>query len=134
MANLPKFSRWFIFTVLISLIPIGYAILKMLTFSKPFKLESVIGRGELLLISTAIGGGAIGEVIGTTKTHPVLKIIAAGGCILTVLMSAMWFADILSAVEGQVSTLSGSIISYGSLIILGITIFAAAFCIILSER
>lgn len=101
-------------------------------FLRPLNPSAVAAHGELLLIGTAVGGGAIGEIIVSTRKRPIPKITCAGGCLATIMMSVMWFADIASGQEAN-AMMNTSLISYGSLSLMTLTLLASAACIALSE-
>lgn len=130
-SSLSKLTRWLVFTVFIALVPLLVAVLRILIHSpQPFTLQGVTEHGELLLISTAIGGAALGELIGSgTKRRPVPKIICGGATLILIMTSGMWFADIASA-SGTINT---DVVSFGSLAILLFTVLSSGGCIALSE-
>ena len=72
-----KLVRWFIFGVIASLLPFALTCLNLWTSKKSVKIENLFSRGELLLVSTAIGTAAIGELIGTDNKNALLKIVEA---------------------------------------------------------
>ena len=58
-----KLTRWFIFSVLVSLVPLALAWLGMRLDRRPSDLTVIVGGGELLLVSSTIAAAAVGEVI-----------------------------------------------------------------------
>ncbi len=85
-----KLTRWCIFSVAISLLPLVTAWLGLLTGGHSATLSDILKNGALLLITAAISGVAIGEVVGSGGAHIRLKLLAGGGCVL-VLMTRMFF-------------------------------------------
>jgi hypothetical protein len=130
---LSKLARWLIFTVMVALVPVLYTVLNRLTFSKRVSLATVTAHGELLLIATAIGGSAIGELIGSgTRKRRVHKITCAGVCLVAIMMSTSWFADIASAQEANV-LMNPTLVGYGSLTMIILMLLAGVGCVVLSE-
>jgi hypothetical protein len=129
--NRIKLTRWFIFTVLAALVPVAFGSLILYYRNKPLSLEAVTSKGELLLISAGIAGAGIGELIasGTVK-RGTAKLVCAGLCFITLMLSGMWFGDISST---TVETMNLTRLAYGSLIIFGTTLFASGGCVALAE-
>jgi hypothetical protein len=129
--HLSKLARWIVFTVLIALVPLVVAALRVLTHSEPFTLVNVLKHGELLLISTAVGGSAIGELIGSgTLQSSVRKTLCGGATLVLIMISGMWFADIASS---PIGTLNLGVVSSGSLAIFIFTVLSGGSCVALSE-
>lgn len=96
-----RMVKWLIFSVLVALVPILFDMLVQLmdsamTWPDDFiaALFKALGRGELLLISTAIAADAIGDLVGTGRTSEAVKYLAAGACVLTILFGSLWYANI----------------------------------------
>ena len=87
-----KLTRWFIFGVVVSLLPFALAYLNLWASKKPVKVEDLFSRGELLLVSTAIGAAATGELLGIKETHALYKIIIGGCSFVAVLTQMAWYA------------------------------------------
>ena len=103
---LTSLARWLVFTVLLSLVPIGFSALQLLSrgidLSLRESLHEVLGRGDLLLIAAILCGGATGELFASGTSYRMLRIIAAGGAILILTFSAMLFGDLAAAqLSGQ---------------------------------
>ena len=105
-------------------------IFTLVTYSRPFDLKAVSEHGELFLIATAIGGAAIGEMIGPRTHRWVLrKLICAGATLFLVLTSAIWFGIIASGF----GTINSDVVAYGSLALLIFTVLSSGACVALSE-
>lgn len=63
-----KYIKWILFTGLIAILPIGLDIAFRKVTGVPVKIESLIGKGELLLLSCALAAGGLGEIFFTTTT------------------------------------------------------------------
>ena len=83
----PKLARWLLFCVVISLLPFGIAYLDLHADEKSPKIEDPFSRGELLLVSTAIGG-----LIGVRNTPAIYKIISGGVSLGIVFLQAARYA------------------------------------------
>ena len=150
-------SRWFFFSVLVSLIPLGFELIKIETrivdstpptinaganpVPAPVEselqhlgdsLKSVLKGGELLLISVAIAAGAIGEVIGSERKRVTLKIITTGCCVVVLLVCCFWFVDI-STSERDGAQLNFKLIAAGSMAMFALTFISSGACLVVSE-
>lgn len=80
-----KLSRWVIFTILFSLIPLCVDFFAEVIFSKGvFELSNFGRHGELYLLAAATCAVGLGEVIGVNQRFVVPKIIAAGSSLLVI--------------------------------------------------
>lgn len=86
-----KMTRWLIFSVLVSLMPLVTSYLS-LQLDRRTGLHVLTARGELLLISTTIASAAVGELIAGGRNKATPKLLAGGSCILLVLLSSLFFA------------------------------------------
>ncbi len=127
-----KLILWSVYTVLISIAPLVVSFLIRLTRGESTALSDIIGNGELLLITVAILGAAIGELLAGNHRYPEFELISGGICILTLLISSLYFADIsgANAVESRINTFIVEKISYW---LFGSGLISGAISIILSE-
>lgn len=132
MANVAnKLVRWFIFGVVVAIVPLAYSYLDLVLKKKAPTLTSIIGDGGLLLIISAICAGALGELIGSGSGATVFKIISSGGTIVTLLLSSFLFASII---EGKMTSgFDDAAIASTSAWIFLIGMLPCAACIALSE-
>ncbi len=77
-----KIVRWFVFTVLVSLVPFVMVALNMWSDDKTVQLVALWPHGELLLVSTALAANAVGDLIPTRSFATRTKIVAPGSCIV----------------------------------------------------
>lgn len=89
-----KLLRWFIFSVLIALVPLAVSYLGLRLERQAASLYLLTARGELLLVSTTIASAAIGELIPAGRTKAIRKLIAGGSCMLLITVSSFLFAAI----------------------------------------
>ncbi len=90
-----RLARWLLFGIGVALAPIVGRYLILRTYHLPATLEAVISNGELLLISTGIAAGGIGEIIASGQRHGLLKVLAAGTFMLFALASSFYFSALV---------------------------------------
>ena len=130
---LEKVIRWLIFSVLIALLPIGFNYLSMKTKSIPTSLEIICAQGELLIVSAALNAAALGELFGSGPASLMIaKIIAGGVCVIILLLTSLWFADIAATILLN-KPLDANIIMKGSLFAFFGTVAASGSSVALSE-
>jgi hypothetical protein len=98
-----KLARWFVFSVLIALLPICFTYVYMLTDGKSPSLPDVLARGELLLISVALAADALGDLIASGPSNVGFKIAAGGGCLLTIVFASLYFAVVSTKAAANVN-------------------------------
>jgi hypothetical protein len=89
-----KLLRWFIFSVLIALVPLALSYLGLSLDRQEARLYLLTARGELLLISSTIASAAVGELIATGRDNALWKLLAGGACMLLLILSSLFFATI----------------------------------------
>jgi hypothetical protein len=89
-----------LFGVVLTLLPLILSWLRRLDSDRPHDLVSVCANGELLLISTVIAGGAVGELIlrSVDRRWLSFKIWAVGSAILMLAIEAGWYSSVASRV------------------------------------
>jgi hypothetical protein len=99
-----KLLRWLMFGVSFSVLPIICAYLNLMLKGSAPNITSVIGDGGLFLVLAGLCAGAVGELIGSARTHSNIKIISGGFAILTLVLSSFLFAAIAEDRELSTST------------------------------
>ena len=124
---------WVIFSVVIALLPLIFdAIVETLLIKESgMEWSRILARGELLIVSVAIGSDAIGRMVVSQKTNDVLRIIAAGACFVLIILSSLLFAYV-SRVSTE--TLIIDNVSIVSLLVYLITMMASGSSVLLAER
>lgn len=127
-----KMVKWVIFSVLMALVPLITAALIQLTRSITPSMDDLIGRGELLLITAALCARSCGELFSSDGGRKTAKVVAGGSTMVILLLTAIYFADVASAVRTKTTIDSGlvagiSIVTYISALVSG------GSCIRLSE-
>jgi hypothetical protein len=99
-----KLTRWLIFTVVLSLLPLMLDfVLKAADGSSP-SINEVISRGELCLVCTALAGVGLGELLGLSDEAALTKIVLGGACFLSAVISiALYIA--MKATTGNTGSL-----------------------------
>jgi hypothetical protein len=124
-----KIVIWFVFTVLVSLVPFVMVALNMWSDDKAVQLVALWPHGELLLVSTALAANAVGDLIPTRSFATRTKIVAAGSCIVLLIVAALWYAMIQGHPEFKLEK-----ISEGSITLFVFTLIASGSCKLLAER
>jgi hypothetical protein len=91
-----KLLRWFMFSVLASLVPLALTYFSHRIDRHAVRLEMLLGRGELLLITTTLGAAALGELIPANRENAIAKVLAGGASVLMIVISSVCFAAIQS--------------------------------------
>ncbi|HEY0025278.1 MAG TPA: hypothetical protein VGB24_20355 [Longimicrobium sp.] len=128
MSRPERMTRWFIFGVLISLIPLAVSYFSLKLDRRAPTLGGLLAGGELLLISTTVAAGCIGELIPVSRGKPVEKLIAGGACMLIVLFSTSCFAAVKSRASPDPSPIRAT-----SLLLFASAVVAGAGCVYLAN-
>jgi hypothetical protein len=123
-----KLLRWFIFSVVISLLPLAFYYVRAMTDGKAVSLPELLARGELLLIAVALAADAIGDLLAS-KSAGMLKTIAGGGCVITVGFSSFYFADVSTKTAANVT-----VVFWMSLVLFAVSMISSACCKWLAEE
>jgi hypothetical protein len=120
--------QWFMYTVIFGMVPIYIKLL----FGITRKTERVtftwmFAGGELLLISAVIACNAIGKLAGCDTSHPFLEKLAIPGCLLLIIISSIWFADV-SANKSN-AKIDRSVVATGSVVLFAVDIVLSGCCI-----
>jgi hypothetical protein len=123
--------RWIIFSVIITLTPLFYNVLRNIGRGKGVNLVKLVANGELLLVSAAISAGALGHLFGSEGTMGRSEILSGGGCVWVLMIATYWFADVSELRESGGG--AEKAIATGSLIIFIIAVIAGFFCVLLGQ-
>jgi len=127
-----KIVKWFIFSVIIALLPIIFNLLIVLSNGVAPSLEILTSRGELLLVAAGIAASAIGELIASGQNYMTPKLLAGGSCVIILSLASLYFAHI-SATIILGKTLDANVVSYTSMYLYIFAILSGASCIVLAE-
>jgi hypothetical protein len=87
----------------------------------------VLAGGELLLISTAVAADAIGDLVASGPENRTFKVLAVGGCTISLLFAALWYAA-NSALRDTGQPINVNMVTKGSTIVFVFTVLAAGSC------
>lgn len=89
MNTTQRVTRWLLFSVLIALSPLIATYLILWTKGIHPNYSDIVGTGELYLVSIALCGAGIGDLLTSTRASPDAKLMS-GGCTLFVLILSGW--------------------------------------------
>src|SRR3954468_4513748 len=125
--------RWGVFAVALALLPILMRALDSVARGESVGFDKVFRGGELLLVSAAILGAALADLV-TENGHRLrtLKLTTGGAAGLIGITASAWFADIAAGRrDGSVLDYHGN--ALGSVVVFGCALVAGASCIVVAE-
>lgn len=130
-----RLLRWFLFSVIISLVPLIFDGVLLWSRETPSRqiAVAVLAGGELLLISTAIAADAVGDLVGSGSTRTGLKLLVGGTCVISLLFAALWYAA-NSVLENTGQHANPHAVITGSAVVFICTVCAGASCKWLGEE
>lgn len=123
-----KLIRWCVFGVAIALLPVAFAWVSLLTTGQSATLNEVLENGALLLITAAISGAAIGELVGSGRARIKLKLCAGGGCVVVLMACSLWYAQVSST-----TVIRPEVVMWGSIVMFLFGMVSSYSCVVLSE-
>lgn len=130
-----RFIFWLIYTVVISLLPIGFHALQFINRGEPVKLFNILSNGELLIISVGMAATAIGEALwrkSNNLVHNSLVLHIVGICFLLLIVSAFYYADV-AAMNMAKNIVEEQVLVKNSLLLYLFTFISSSCCIVLLE-
>jgi hypothetical protein len=122
-----------LFGVVVATAPLLASELSGLTNGNWIDINELLRRGELLLVATAISAAAIGELFGRNQNSMLIgRLLIAGGSVLVILASALWFADIASA-HRHGEAVNAAAVAAGSLTIFAMAAILGACAMVVAE-
>jgi hypothetical protein len=127
-------GKWLFFGVLLALFPIALGALGVVTRkAETFSFEALLGRGELLLVTSAVLGAALAELVGDHDPRfRTLRLYCACSAGTVLIAAASWFADVAGAVRDG-TEVDGHAVAVGSLWLFGSAVAAGIACLIVVE-
>lgn len=126
------FTIWLFFTVIIALIPIVFNVVAIIfRDSQQPALLPVLAKGELLIVSVAVGSDAIGRYFAS-DTNEMYKIISACVCFMLVISSAFLF-PLFATLPPTETSLSVNDLSSISVIMFFATMLSSGVCVLMME-
>lgn len=92
-----KLATWFVFSVLMALVPVAAGAAKQMTSDAPLSLGVLVAQGQLLLITAGLCATSLGDLIGSGTSAKIAKILAGGFTLLVLTFAALYFADIAAS-------------------------------------
>ncbi|MFI7511848.1 hypothetical protein ACIBSS_34110 [Micromonospora aurantiaca] len=128
-----KVIKWAFFGVAVALTPLFANFLIAQSRATAISYDTLVGRGELLLVAAGMGAAGIGELFGTEVNRmPSIRMVLGGCNILLVSLASLWFADIASAHQAKEFVEVG-VVAEGSTFLFLCTLGVTACCIVVSE-
>ena len=124
-----KRVRWFMFTVLFSLVPLASTYFGLQLDRREASLSALVAHGELLLICTTFGAAALGELLPGEREHTIAKLFAAGTSLLGVVVCSLYFA----AIQSRATPDTGAVLTASVGLFAGMLV-AGAICLYLAHR
>lgn len=131
-----KLATWLIFGVIVALAPfiVNFLFLLGQESVKAMGLQDIFGGGELLIVSTVIAAGAVGEValVDVPRARRLPKVFAIGGCTITILLSSSWFGIVSSTIHDKHLS-RPTTVAIGSVYVFAVALVCSASCIVISQ-
>jgi hypothetical protein len=96
-----RMLRWFMFSLIVALLPIIFNALDMLASEAGLRWGLLLGQGELLLIAVGLYGPTLGEVLTMGERWEEYKIVVGGLCFMNTAVAAWYFATVSSKPANQ---------------------------------
>jgi len=127
-----KIVEWFIFSVLLGLLPIVFSLLRLLTRGDAPSILDLFSHGELLLPAAALSGAAVGNLFSENIRRSIGTLICGGGSVLILAVSSWYYSEVTSAIPG-VYPLDVKFVAKVSLSFYLCAVVLGAYCRIISE-
>ena len=127
--------HWLLFSVLFALLPIAFALIRMLCTGDTIGLVPLFARGDLLLISVGLASNAVGESLAGPTLGRRPRSFALGSCVLLVAVASFWYSEAqqaqaaLTLLGNRQAVNSLTSTTVGSLGIFMVTVLASFTCI-----
>jgi hypothetical protein len=135
--TLEKTLNWLMYSVFLSLLPIGVSCLLLLTLKQPPSFVGLFSNGELLLITVALTANSIEALRKTDTTRNIPKSIITFNAIAILILASTWFGQIFSynvdpnRTFGDINT---DVVTVGSVVLLALAILNGLVGIRLTEE
>ncbi len=127
-----RLIRWFVFSVLVALLPFVWNWISLVTQEKAATLETMFCRGELFLVSCALCAAALGELIGTGRKFAEFKLLVGFGCLSVLMLNSLWFSQVSFQVLSA-TKYDTMFVTEGSLMAFMFTVLVACGALLLVE-
>jgi hypothetical protein len=128
-----KVIRWLLFGVAFATLPIVASYLVAVTQNVSPGMNSILGRGELLIVSAAVAATGAGELQGEAiEELRRFQVFVSAMAYLVVCISSLWFASVTTSVAGDVA-INEHAIALGSIVTFVAAVIVGASCVALTE-
>lgn len=119
-----KYIKWILFTGIIGIVPIGLDITFRKFTGQPIRIEDLIGKGELLLLSCALAASGLGDILFSTTEYSknfVPRIMTGFLGIVCVLFTGAAYGFISASSNIDINILvKGELFSFGASFMVGL--------------
>jgi hypothetical protein len=123
-----KLFSWLIFSVLLALLPFILGIINLSSRGINVDIVTLLGRGELLLISTTLCAIALGELFSIAKKSLVVQ-LAGGMSFIIISISSSLYAHLLMRGDEMIS----HNVVFMSIGLFVLSVITSSVCIIMAE-
>jgi hypothetical protein len=126
--------RWAFFSLFLALLPILIGAFSALTRAdEVFHFEGLFAHGELLLVTAAVVGAALAELVGPhDERFRNVRFISGASSATVVLAASVWFADIAAAIRDR-TRIDVHSVAVGSFWLFGFAAICGIACIVVAE-
>lgn len=118
-----RIIKWLLFGVLCSLLPIGFVALDFFTDGTGFNMANLIGKGELLLVSSGIAAAGLGELLTESPKKSVGVMFTGASSIILIGVCSYWFSSVASSASPNLENIAN-----GSLWVFGVSVVTTIIC------
>jgi hypothetical protein len=129
-----KLGKWLIFEVLIALVPLAFNWFGAVLRDGDSTASAVLGRGELLLVSTAIVAASLGELMNkglNEHLRGTKQMLVGVGIIL--IIAATWLYSEAAVTPGEVPLADVGPVVTMSCVIAAVASILSASCLVVAE-
>ena len=127
-SKMERVFKWLLFGVLCSLLPIGFVAIDFFTDGKVVGVGNLIGRGELLLITTGIAAAGLGELISESAKKSIGVMFTGAASLILIGICSYSYSSVVSSQNPNIENITS-----GSICIFIISIFTTVVCFIQTE-
>jgi|GEM_PF-1600988 len=130
-----KIVRWIMFSIVLSLLPLGMKMLSLSIRNHNFSYSDIVSHGELLLITITMCTTAIAELFCSGSGSKPPKLFVGSVTILILILAASLFSDISVAFElGRDKDFGPDVIFNTQIVLFVLSFILGIACIFLSEH
>jgi hypothetical protein len=128
-----SFCKWLFLAVVLALLPIAVnGVSAVIRDEGDFQFESMYERGELLLVSAAVLGAAVTELISRDNRRlPTLRLFVGLVAGAIAFAASMWFADISAGLRDKESLDVDRIVVWSTYVSMG-AIVSSVSCLVVA--